>query len=626
MRQGGVLQRGKDNVIEVTKAHPRRTWRRRAIDFVAFVLLFALYDLTLTNAPAEGKHGISLVNYIVRNGRTDESAMYLPAAREIFDGDWKSTDPYLVEHKRDWDVKPRLPVWISAACHFIGRTPNRTVLLLHTIPPALSAVLLIELSSSLLGVFWARAVTLLSVGGMTYQFNYYIGLLRIADLAGPATYNPEFHLFWPYSLRLDFSRFFSPGISFGFFILGLLPMLADPDFRRSRTAALVGAGVALQLDVYLHGALILGVMAVTLRGIAFWRRAGSIRANALFHLCRDVFFGVVAGAVVGAPWLVRFFAFRQGEHATEIMHRVGFLDANIDVYRTPVLGWLVLAVVLRRAANRAGGRSPGSFLDTPIDRFWSALLVTSFITGWAPGILGQYELFPDPFLIPFRYLSYLTPLLLAYPIRLWSEAKSTRKSWLNALLVALAIGYGSLLFIGEIAAGINDAHLMVVSPEVARFRNEALPKTSPKSTILADDLRIVSYLVCETDRNTTIGYASVSNAGTTELIERLMIPSILVDRSFDEFYAEHYEKGYGLPQGPSGQHWVLHHGGDNHPVPREQLAAMYGAIKALPEREIVDRYPFDSAYIRSGRLAPRFSELLEQTDVESFYWVRTKRP
>ena len=609
---------------------PGGTWLRLAGEFAGFVALFAAYDLAVLHKQIAAPLGVSLVDYIVRDGRTDESTMYMPTVRELADGEYRSTDPYLKERRTLPSIRPRLPSWTGYLCYLAGRTPNGAVVLLHAVPAALSAVLLLRMNCHVVGRPWGRLPTLLAIGGAAFQGNYYVELLRIAELAGPPHYNPELALLGPYSFHLEFSRYFSPSITFGMFMAGLAPAAFDPDLARRRTSLFLGAGIGLQMEAYPHGALILGVLAAALLAIG-WRRAAAageswpLRCATLLR--RTALMGLAA-AIVSAPWVWRWSEFRKLPQARDIVERVGFSDERVDTDRTPILVWLGIAVLLRRGANRVAGRPAGELSATPADRFWTALLVASVITTWLPGIPGHYGLFPDPFLIPLRYTSYLAPLLVGYPVALWIRSAGpawavgrSGRRWATAATAA----YTALLLYGEIAAGRNNAHLYVVTPEMARFRDAVLRDTQQQSIVMTDDLRLTSFLVCETDRYSYVGYGSSSNASTDELVERLMIPSIVAGLAFDEFYLEHYMRGFGLPNGPSGAHWALHHGGDTAPRTEADLRSMYDRLAALPPAKLLARHDFDYAYLTASPPVAPYLDFFDETPTDDLY-ARKERP
>ncbi len=608
------------------------SWTSGLVQFLCFAALFATYDLKILARQRAAPHGVSLVNYVVRDGRTDESAMYMAALRELVDGETASTDPYLKQHRHAADIRPRLPVWIGYACHWLGANTiadvrvgrvafggatNATVVLMHALLPALAAVLLVRVFSTLVGPGMGFVLALLAIGSVCYQGNFYVNALRLAHLGGPISYNPEFHLFGPHSMHLDFNRYFSPGITFGVFLLGLLPLALDPDMDRRRTPIIVGGAIGLQLESYPHAALVLAAIAACLLAFALIRRrAEKSLAPALQAFVLNVATMAVACAIVAAPWLWRWSEFRHLAEASDIVQRVGFLDERIDTQRTPILVWLVVALLLRRAANRAANARPGAMLGTPADRFWTAAMIATAATVWIPGLFGQYGLFPQPWLIPLRCLCFVVPVLVGYPAVLWFRAARplwATARWARSLGIAATVAYAALLFHGEYAAGRNNAHLYAVTPEMARCRESILAHSPPQSTVLCDDLRLVSYLACETDRYSFIGYGASSNASTHELLERLMIPSVLQGMSFEQFHAQHYVVGRGLPHGPTGAHWALHHGGDARPIEFERLRAMYDALAHVEAGQLIARYPFDYLYIDPARLDERFRPLFEPT-------------
>lgn len=596
----------------------KSSWRATALQFVGFVALFAVYDATILWTDRAAPHGVSLVDYVVRDGRTDESAMYMPEIRELIDGEPASTDPYLKEHCHLPSVRPRLPAMIGYALHRLGGSTNAAVVLLHTVPPAISAILLVRLFMLLLPAAWAFPLALLSVGGVTYEFNYYVNLLRLAELAGPAAYNPELHLVGPYSLHLEFGRYFSPGMTLGLLLVGVLAAARDPDLRRRRTSIIIGAVAGLQLDVYVHAAVVLATLAASLLLVGWIKRCATGESFAQRTTWIGRSFGLMSAAslATGAYWFWRWASFRHLQQASDIVARVGFLDDRVDVNRTPLLVMLLVALVVRRAANRAAGRPPGELLATPRDRFWTAAMIASVVTGWLPGILGNYGLFPDPFLIPLRYLSYLAPALLGYAVAELARAKRPQFEWTatpRKTMLAATAAYAVLLTFGEWSAGRNNSHLYTIPDDVAAARDAILAETPPRSVILTDDLRLAYYLVCETDRYSYVGYGSSSNASTDELVERLMIPSLLAGRSFDAFWREDYQASRGLPWGPTGAHWALHHSGDVSPLPVETLRTMYERLDALTAEELLSRYGVDYIYTTSGPVTAKYARACQST-------------
>lgn len=605
-------------------------WQSGLVQFLCFAALFATYDLKILARQRNAPDAVSLVNYVVRDGRIDESAMYMAPVRECIDGHWASTDPYLKDHRHEPDIRPRLPMYVGYGCHLlgantlahaeavgipIGGATNAGVLLMHSIPPALAAVLLVRVSATLVGPGMAMVLTLLAVGGICYQGNFYVDALRFTQLGGPASYNPELHLFGPYSLHLEFNRYFSPGITFGIFLLGMWPLAVDPDMIRRRTPLLSGAASGLQLESYPHAALVLAVTAGCLLMFAFRRRRHEAGfRSAAKSLVTHAALMAAACVIVAAPWGYRYIEFRTLPAAADIMQRVGFYDSRVDTQRTPVLAWLIVALLLRRAAHNAAGAEPAGWFERSADRFWAALMVAAAVTVWIPGLLGHAGLFPQPWLIPLRCLCFLVPLLVGYPAVLWFQAARPRWAAMRSsrtLGVAATLGYLAVLFHGEYAAGRNNAHLFAVTPEMARCRRDVLEISPPASILLCDDLRLVSYLVCETDRYSLIGYGASSNATTQEMLERLMIPCVLQGLSFDQFHTNYYAVGHGLPSGPTGAHWALHHGGDARPVEVEILRGMYATLNQLDAAALVRRYPFDYLYLDPARLATRFRPLFE---------------
>lgn len=142
---------------------------------------------------------------------------------------------------------------------------------------------------------------------------------------------------------------------------------------------------------------------------------------------------------------------------------------------------------------------------------------------------------------------------------------------------------------------------------------------------MKEDLRPACLTVCESSRDSYVGYASISTAGTAELVERLMTVSIVVGRSFEEFYAEHYRKGFGLPDGPSGAHGALRHGGDASPLTRDELAKTYRELSALPAVHLVTRLRADFGYFPDAAPAAEDARVFAATDVAGLYRTVVRR-
>lgn len=610
---------------------PRRvtSWTQRWIEFLFFLILFAAYDSIVLLSQTGQSRNLSLINYIVRDGRTDESAMYWPFVREAAAGRIRTTDPYLVEYQRSPDLKPRLPTLVCAAVLRCMGDTNWSVLIIHALFPAMAALLLVEISAVFISRNAALALTILSVAGVAFAWNDLFVALRVTDLGGPHKYNAIEHFYSGSGLHMEFQRFFSPGLTLFPFLLGLWILLSDAKLQKLKTLAIAGAILGLHTEIYIHGGVTYATLVCSLIALCCLRDLQKVPfSRTLWNLTwrAGIFFTFTF--MTSWPWLMRYRAFRLTPYATEIMFRVGNFDFTPDIYRLPMLAWTFLAIYMRHVAllRECKTSNPSSirFLDNPLDLIWASLVLTEFIAGWFAGIAGDWGLFPCSHLINYRYLSYLAPLMVAYPAALLlNQARAQgHQTAVTILKTAGALGMlFSLVAIlhGEARAALNCAPLYGIPPEIAKIRDEVIPATPPGSVIMTDDLRVTSYLVCESNRKTYIGYASVSLAPTGELIDRLMIPSIVVGRSFEEFERDHYARACGLPQGPNGQHWVLHHGGDIQPVPKEVLAERYEGLRRLPAEDLFHRYRFDFAYFQGVSPIEPYGSLLRPTKVEGLY-------
>jgi hypothetical protein len=594
------------------------SWRAQFVQFALFVAFFSLYDATVLYLGRGAPHGVSLVNYVVRDQRTDESTMYMSAVRELVDKHYESTDPYLKEHRKDPSIRPELPVWIGYLCYKVGGSANVAVFLLHTIFPALGAILLVRLFAGFVTPRIALALVILSIGGACYAINNYFEWLHLAKLSGPYTYTPEEHLFSDSTEHVRFNRFFSPGITFPLLLIGLLPLVSDPDLNRRRSLIAFGLVLGLQLYVYPHAIVFLACVGGAIFAIEIVRnyQLGWPLKRIIGNAARRGAWIAGAALLVAIPYLRQSMSFRASADAADIMARIGFGDDFFGSVRTPVLLWLALAVVLKTSANRRTGHGAWDVLSTSRDRAWLALTLGSAIATWIPGLLSEALSFPTPWLIPLRIVSYLVPVLVAYPLVQWLSALHPAwptKPWAKPLRVRAMAAYCALLIFGEFAAASRNADGYQITDEMSQFQNVVLTGTKPDSIVMTGDLRLAAWLVCETDRTSFIGYGSSSNASNAELLQRIMTVAILQGKSFDDFYNQCYRHGYGLPEGPSGEHWTLHHGSSGLSYGYARLKKLYSKLQKRSPRSLMHRYDCDYVYLPRDQIAAPFSELVVET-------------
>lgn len=594
------------------------SWRAQIVQFSLFVGLFSLYDVSILYLDRQAPNGVSLVNYVIRDDRTDESAMYMPEIRELADGHTASTDPYLIEHRSDPSIRPEVPAWIGFILYRFGGSANIAVLLLHTVLPAVGAVLLIRLFAILVSPAAACLLALLSVSGVVYATNQYFVWLRLIDLPLTFSYTPETHLFRAYSGHLGFNRFFSPGITLPLLLIGLLPLIKDPNLRRRRNLAFFGAVLGLQLYVYPHAIIFLGLLGMSIVGLSTaleWRAGVHIVkfAKAAALRCSWI---ALAFTCVALPFVQHYLRFRHWTGAQDVMARVGLSDEFSDSARPTVLIWLAIGVALKLMVDRAAGSSLRK-LATPADRIWVALVAASVGSTWLTGMLAYWRHFPQPWLIPLRIVSFFIPLIVGYPIVQWLALPKTQRlknNWIYPLGKRLAIGYCGLLVFGEIAAAVNSASFYQITDEMQQF-STALKSVPPAAVILTDNLRLTAWLVCETDDYSFIGYGASSNAPNQEMIERFMIASVVQGRPFGEFYSQQYLGWNGLIWGPSGEHWTLHHGSGalSEQYSYQKLEGIYNNLANMPPEELLRRYKFDFAFLPPNRIAARYQPYFESS-------------
>ncbi|NQT17000.1 MAG: hypothetical protein HQ582_29855, partial [Planctomycetes bacterium] len=542
---------------------------------------------------------MSLVNYEVRDQRIDESLMYMPAIREKVDGAWDSSDPYIKEHNTHPEIRPPLPTWIGYLLYVVGGGSSGCVLLLHTVFPALGGVLLVRFFRTFVSPRLALALALAGVGTACYSLNRYLTLFHLLPLQSMDLfcYNPERGLlFGDCEQHLWFNRFMSPGITLPPLLVTLCALGKDPDLRSPRLCMGVGLLWGAQLYVYPHGFVFLGMLLGTILLLRFLARpwdpgktrqgplaGGAVRAGMLMG---------VPAMLVSVPFAVAILRFRGAENAGDVLLRVGYCDTLWKTLHPPVYLWLAMAVWFKTLANRSVGRKAWQMMDTPEDRLWLALVVVSSLGCWMASMLGTLRLFPQPWLIPSRIVCFILPVVVAWPLVIWARNEWSRTvcRWSARTAAAGFVLYALLLASGEIAAGMYNSPHFAITDAMHVFRQTVEQHTKEMTVIMTDDLKLVSFLVNETNRYSFVGYGISSNASNEELTERLMIPCVVQGKDFREFLDQHWEKGFGLPEGPAGKHWIMHHGSENLNPSRERLEKTYQELVGLHPAEALSRY------------------------------------
>ena len=599
-----------------------------------FALLFSLYDLSVLLANARAPHGASLLNYEVRDGKIDESLMYMPAIRKKADGAWGCTDPYIKEHRDLLEIRPCLPAWIGCALYWTGGGINGCVLLLHAVLPAAGGVLLVRFFRTFVSAGLAFGLALIGVGGACYAINWYLTSLHLLPL-GISEYFPycpeKCVLLGEGMLHLQANRFMSPGVTLPWLLVALCALGQDPDVRRPRRAVVLGLLWGLQLYIYPHGFAFLGMLLAVLLllnlGAALSKTADGPRGPAVRQSVRAALLIGLSAAVVAIPFGVSLLTFRATPNAGDVLLRAGYSDDLWATMHAPVYLWVALAVWLKTLANRAEGRRAWSMTATPQDRLWLALVVVSSLGTWLASALASIRLFVAPWLIPLRITSFLVPVVVAWPLVVWAKNdwSPAARRWATRVVTAGLVLYAALLVGGEVVSGVHNAPLYRLTDSMCAFREAVEGQTESEATVMTDDLKLAALLVNATDRYSYIGYGIMSNASNEELLERLMVPCVLGGKTFDEFYGQHYRKGFGLPNGPAGDYWVWHMGMMTIDVDREFLAAKYSELVALRAQELLSRYACDYVYLAADEVEPRYRELLEPTGCPNLFHAKIMR-
>jgi len=603
--------------------------------WLAFALLFSLYDSSVLLANARAPHGASLLNYEVRDGKIDESLMYMPSIRRKAHGAWGYTDPYIKEHRDQPEIRPCLPAWIGCVLYWAGGGVNGCVVLLHVVLPAAGGVLLVRFFRSFVSLRLALGLALLGVGGACYAINWYLTALHLVPL-GISEYFPycpeKCVLGGDGMLHLQANRFMSPGVTLPWLLVALCALGHDPDLRRPRRAVLVGLVWGLQLYVYPHGFAFLGMLFAALLVVNLWaawsKTADGAGAPAVRQTARAALLIGLSAAVVAVPFGVGLLRFRATPNAGDVLLRAGYSDDLWATMHAPIYLWVALAVWLKTLANRAEGRRAWSMTATPQDRLWLALVAVSSLGTWLASALAAIRLFPQPWLIPSRITSFLVPVVVAWPLVVWAknEWSAAARRWATGVAAAGLVLYAALLTCGEVASGVHNAPHYQLTGAMCAFREAVEGQTESEATVMTDDLKLAALLVNATDRYSYLGYGIASNASNEELLERLMVPCVMKGKTFDQFYEQHYRKGFGLPNGPAGGHWVLHHGMTTTDFDRELLAAKYSELVDLRAQELLSRYACDYVYLGADEVEQRYRELLEPTGSPSLFRVKIVRP
>lgn len=597
----------------------------------AFALLFSLYDLSVVVANAGAPRGVSLLNYEVRDNKIDEPLMYMPAVQRKAHGAWGYTDPYLKAHRDQPDVRPCLPAWIGCLFYWLGGGINGCVFLLHVVLPATGGVLLVRFFRSFVSGWLAFGLALLGVGSACYAINWYLTALHLVPLgiSEHFPYCPDKELlFGERVLHLEANRFMSPGVTLPWLLLALCVLAKDPDVRGSARAVALGVLWGLQLYVYPHAFVFLGMLfavlfPMNLKAASRTSAEGSL-GSAVRRIVRAALLIGFSALVVAIPFAIRLIRFRATRNADDVLLRPGYSDDVWAVMHAPVYLWVTLAVWLKTLANRAEGRRAWSMTATPQDRLWLALVVVSSLGTWLASALASMRLFVAPWLIPLRITSFLVPVIVAWPLVVWAkhEWSAAARRWAAGFATAGIVLYAALLTYGELASGVHNAPQYRLTDSMRAFRKAVEGQTESEATVMTDDLKLAACLVNVTDRYSYVGYGIMSNASNEELLERLIVPCVLSGKTFEEFYQQHYREGFGVPNGPGGSHWVWHFGTMAIDVDREFLAARYSELAAMPARELLSRYACDYVYLRAGEVEPRYREFLEPTGAARLFRVK----
>ena len=281
----------------------------------------------------------------------------------------------------------RIPIWRASARSFdsagdsgldwifavsIGREHQPGNRFITHFCAAAGAVLLVRIFSVMVGPKAAIAVTLLSVGGVVYASHQYLEWLRLIDLPSTFSYNPELHLAQKYAGHLGYNRFFSPGTTLPLLLIGLLPLLRDADLRQRKSLLIFGALLGLQLYVYPHAILFLGLVGLAAIGISAlgdWRRQGETLQTVRKTL-RRIGLVAVPSVVVGIPFLVEYKNFHHWHISKDVIARIGLSDEFANSAGPIVFAWLAVGIALKWIVDRSNKGSADRFGRWPIGFGW----------------------------------------------------------------------------------------------------------------------------------------------------------------------------------------------------------------------------------------------------------------
>lgn len=537
-------------------------------------LSFASYDLIVRLL---GK-ATTLFNVRVNDGwRIDESYMYLAGTAKTV-----LFDPYLKEHAGSLTLRPTLPTAIFVSIYWLcGKSINVAIFVTHVVPPMVSCLLLYLIAIRLTGSRrYAVFATLLGVGHFVYTAVVIWNALTGSTFVGIA--GPDLYLlqqlfgksfgFDEITAPTQFTRLFSPALTLPFLLAPLYLILAN------RRPVIRGALIALNLFVYPHHVIILGILEAT-----FWIKRRKFPAAGFF----------LAGLAFSSIYIAQnLIVFLSGSYA-DVYARVGVTHKLSTMWFFSTL-FMICAATQCAIARKRTGIDDGCYFT--IGCALSAALILAF---------DVFLTFPQVHLVGLRIYAFLAPISL---VCLGRQIWPTIPALINPVVFLLV--FASQAYAGWLHRyNYADFPRNGIAQEMEVF---------PAGSVVMTDVQYeIPYISAVTDKYSYIAYGIVSAAGNDELLRRFAVLATIYDWDGSRFQGGDWD-GL-LPV----YHWVYHHGVTDAAVGAVGLAKAIDEIRAKSKCDLLTLYQVD--FIRFRDAPPVGLDMCTKPVSQHFLQVMAKK-
>lgn len=468
-------------------------------------LLFGLPHLLIPALLPDPSRYTPLVVTDVSFLTVDETYSYGPRVREVMDERWAVTDPIVYEHKSRWPFWfPVEQVLLGAMGRWLGSAPRVYVISDFLFPPLdfllLAKFLALVTGSTALALLGALAI--LAGGGQN-------SLLLLVDL-GRAVMGGSSERLAALVRPLEFSRLFTPELTFIPFIGGLVALYLALTRASVRWAVVAGVCLALLIPSYLYYWMFFaaGVGLLWLEAAA---RGDGPRVKVLTA-------ALGLGFLLALPYWISYARFMGLPEALEVTTRFGAERGRYVVW--PGVKDLVLMAATALLWWRTR-EEPFRFLLA----FWVGLIAcrnVQLVTGY------MVQTVHWGYRVGYIWQTITIVALLAAIPRLAAKAglvDSLKNSGLWIRRLALA---GVPLLLVSIAGyqvtlSRNTAHAFALPPGFAEALDWINRETPRDSVIVTPSFETNMLIPVYTHANVFMPNGNLSLAPTEELIERLLI-------------------------------------------------------------------------------------------------------